>query len=323
MKLVVLFAAGLCVVSLAAPAFAQTAPVAKKPAVAATSTAVSKPAAKPTTVSRPPAAVSAMTFKRDSQGNLVPDVHAAAAIVYDPQTGRVIWEQNSREERSIASLTKLMTAVTFVASEPDLSQRVTVTRADLRNASVTYLMAGDVLSYDELLHLALIASDNGAARVLARLGSPGGTEAFVGRMNEMATTLGLANTHYSDPSGLDSRDVSCAYDLSRLISVAAADYRLGPIMRTAEYEVHTSSRAFAIHSTNHLLGTDVDVRGGKTGFIAKAGYCLATLLQMPQGSQFAVVVLGETTSISRFTEARHLFNWAVSRTQGIIGHEDR
>jgi D-alanyl-D-alanine endopeptidase (penicillin-binding protein 7) len=159
--------------------------------------------------------------------------------------------------------------------------------------------------------------------VLARLGSPGGTEAFVGRMNEMATTLGLANTHYSDPSGLDSRDVSCAYDLSRLISVAAADYRLGPIMRTAEYEVHTSSRAFAIHSTNHLLGTDVDVRGGKTGFIAKAGYCLATLLQMPQGSQFAVVVLGETTSISRFTEARHLFNWAVSRTQGIIGHEDR
>jgi D-alanyl-D-alanine carboxypeptidase len=71
-----------------------------------------------------------------------------------------------------------------------------------------------------------------------------------------------------------------------------------------------------------LLGTDVDVRGGKTGFIAKAGYCLATLLQIPQGSQFAVVVLGESTSISRFTEARHLFNWAVSRTQGIIGSDD-
>jgi D-alanyl-D-alanine endopeptidase (penicillin-binding protein 7) len=264
-----------------------------------------------------------MTFKRDSQGNLIPDVRAAAAIVYDPQTGRVIWEQNSREERSIASLTKLMTTVTFVASEPDLSQRVTVTRADLRNASVTYLMAGDVLSYDELLHLALIASDNGAARVLARLGSPGGTEAFVGRMNEMAATLGLANSHYSDPSGLDPKDVSCAYDLSRLISVAAADYRLGPIMRTAEYEVHTASRAFTIRSTNHLLGTDVDVRGGKTGFIAKAGYCLATLLQIPQGSQFAVVVLGEATSVNRFTEARHLFNWAVSRTQGIIGDEDR
>jgi hypothetical protein len=195
----------------------------------------------------------------------------AAAIVYDPQTGRIIWEQNSHEERSIASLTKLMTTVTFVASEPDLSQQVTVTRADLRNASVTYLRAGDVLSYDELLHLALIASDNAAARVLARIGSPGGTEAFVGRMNEMAAQLGLTNTRYSDPSGLDPKDVSCAYDLSRLIALAAADYRLGPIMRKAEYDVHTSSRVFTIRSTNHLLGTDVDVRGGKTGLFGGAG----------------------------------------------------
>jgi len=308
MKLGVLFsAAGLLVATAPAVLVAQTSQAARKPAPA---------------VQRPAPAPAGMSFKRDAQGNLVPDVRAAAAIVYDPQTGRVIWEQNSREERSIASLTKLMTTVTFVASEPDLSQRVTITRADLRNASVTYLMAGDVLSYDELLHLALIASDNGAAKALGRLGSPGGTEAFVGRMNEMAVQLGLSNTHYSDPSGLDPKDVSSAYDLSRLIAVAAADHRLGPIMRTQEYEVHTATRTFSIRSTNHLLGTDVDVRAGKTGFIAKAGYCLATLLQMPQGSQFAVVVLGETTSVTRFTEARHLFNWAVGRTQGIIGSED-
>lgn len=314
MKLVIFLTAGISVAGLAGPAGAQTASAAKKPP-----TTTIKSAAAP----RPPASLKdVMAFKRDAQGNLVPDVRAAAAIVYDPQTGRIIWEQNSHEERSIASLTKLMTTVTFVASEPDLSQQVTVTRADLRNASVTYLRAGDVLSYDELLHLALIASDNAAARVLARIGSPGGTEAFVGRMNEMAAQLGLTNTRYSDPSGLDPKDVSCAYDLSRLIALAAADYRLGPIMRKAEYDVHTSSRVFTIRSTNHLLGTDVDVRGGKTGFIAKAGYCFATLLQIPQGSQIAVVVLGETSSISRFAEARHLFNWVVSRTQGIIGSND-
>lgn len=329
MKLVILLAAGVSIAGLATPALARQAPQAARK-TGASSAASGSSSTAPAPVAKPPAPRPAatvvkegMTFKRDAQGNLVPDVRAAAAIVYDTQTGRVIWEQNSHDERSIASLTKLMTTVTFVAAEPDLSQRVTVTRADLRNASVTYLRAGDVISYDELLHLALIASDNAAARVLARIGSPGGTEAFVGRMNEMAAQLGLTNTHYTDPSGLDPNDVSCAYDLSRLIAVAAADFRLGPIMRTAEYDVHTTSRVITIHSTNHLLGTDVDVRGGKTGFISKAGYCLATLLQVPQGSQVAVVVLGETSSITRFAEARHLFNWVVSRTQGIIGSDER
>jgi serine-type D-Ala-D-Ala endopeptidase (penicillin-binding protein 7) len=257
-------------------------------------------------------------FKRDLLGNLVPDVRAAAAIVYNPQTGEVIWEENSHEERSIASLTKVMTAVTFVADDPDLTQRVAVTRADMYGASTTYLRAGDLLSYGELLHLALIASDNAAARVLART-SEGGTAAFVGRMNDMANHLGLSNTHYADPSGLNPDNMSSAYDLSHLIAFASSDERLGPIMRTAEYEVHTSQRTIPIHSTNKLLGTDVDVRAGKTGFISKAGYCLATLLQVPQGSQVAVVVLGAANSATRFWEARHLFNWVVSRGQGIAG----
>ena len=259
-------------------------------------------------------------FKRDELGNIVPDVRAAAAIVYNPTTGEVIWEENSHEERSIASLTKVMTAVTFVADDPDLTQRVAVTRADLVGASTTYLRAGELVSYNDLLHLALIASDNAAARILART-SEGGTAAFVVRMNDMATHLGLSNTHYADPSGLNPDDMSSAYDLSHLIAFASSDDRLGPIMRTAEYEVHTSQRDIEIHSTNKLLGTDVDVRAGKTGFISKAGYCLATLLQVPQGSQIAVVVLGASNSTTRFWEARHLFNWFVSRGQGIVGGE--
>jgi len=257
-------------------------------------------------------------FKRDLSGNLVPDVRAAAAIVFDPQSGEVIWEENSREQRSIASLTKLMTAVTFMADAPDLTQRVLVTSTDLRNANVTHLHTGELVSYDDLLHLTLIASDNGAARVLART-SEGGTAAFVSRMNDMATALQLDNTHYEEPTGLNPANVSSAYDISHLISFAASDERLGPIMRTQEFDVRTSTRTFGIHSTNRLLGTDVDVRGGKTGFISKAGYCLATLLQIPQGSQVAVVVLGASNSTTRFWEARHLFNWAVGRSQGIVG----
>jgi D-alanyl-D-alanine endopeptidase (penicillin-binding protein 7) len=298
-------------VGVTASAFAQTSSKASSSSPA-TSTSSSRAAVRRTADAATP------HFKRDDQGNLVPDIRAAAAIAYDPQTGQVLWEEHSRDERSIASLTKLMTAVTFVSDDPDLNQRVAVTRADMRNASTTFLKAGDVVTYNDLLHLALMPSDNAAARVLART-SPGGAEVFVARMNLMATHLGLENTHYTDPSGLDPDDVSSAMDLARVITYAAADARLGPIMRTAEYEVHAVARTFTVHSTDRLLGTDLDVLGGKTGFINKAGYCLATLLQIPQGPAVAVVILGAANSALRFGEARHLFNWLVGRSEGLSG----
>ena len=255
---------------------------------------------------------------RDALGNIVPVVRAAAAIVFDPQTGDVLWQSNSQEQRSIASLTKLMTAVVFIADDPDLNQTVAVTRADMKGASTTYVRAGEVVSYRDLLHLTLIASDNAAARVLARSGE-GGTAAFIARMNLMATELKLSNTLYTDPSGLDARNVSSAYDLSHLIAFATADPTLGPIMRIAEYQARTSTRTVTVRNTNKLLGTGLDVLGGKTGFISKAGYCLATMLRVPGGPQVAVVVLGATNSSVRFWDARHLVNWVGGRSRGLVG----
>ncbi len=164
-------------------------------------------------------------FKRDAAGNLVPDVRAAASIVFNPKTGEVLYEENSHETRSIASLTKIMTAVTFLADDPDLTAKVKVTREDMLHASTTHLKAGDEVTLDGILHLTLIASDNAAARVLART-SEGGTPAFVGRMNDMAKQLGLSDTHYFDPSGLVDTNVSSAYDISHLISFAASDPRI-------------------------------------------------------------------------------------------------
>jgi D-alanyl-D-alanine endopeptidase (penicillin-binding protein 7) len=267
--------------------------------------------------SRPQREAATAQYKLDLLGNVVPDIRAAAAIIYNPQTGDVLWESHSRDQRSIASLTKIMTAVTFMADAPNLEKLVTVTRADVSRASITYLRSGDVISYSNLLHLMLIASDNAAARVLART-SDGGSKEFIGRMNKMAEHLGLTSSRYADPSGLDARNVSSAYDVSQLMAFAASDERLSPILRTAEYEVRTRKRRFTVRSTNKLLGTEVDVLGGKTGFISKAGYCLATLLQVPQGSQLAVVVLGATNSAIRFWEARHLFRWAAEQTQDLI-----
>jgi serine-type D-Ala-D-Ala endopeptidase (penicillin-binding protein 7) len=249
-------------------------------------------------------------YKTDATGALVPDIRAAAAIIFNPETGKVLYEENAQDKRSIASITKVMTTVVFLEDNPDLSKEVTVERGDVYAASTTYLRANERVTLDNLLHLTLIASDNAAARALARL-SHGGTAAFVERMNEKALELGLESTSFVDPSGLNPDNVSSAYDLSRLISFAASDDRISPIMRTPEYQVSTSRRTFTIHSTNRLVrGGEVEVMGGKTGFISKAGYCLATLLHLPDSNHnVAVVVLGATSNNGRFWETRHLFNW--------------
>jgi serine-type D-Ala-D-Ala endopeptidase (penicillin-binding protein 7) len=258
-------------------------------------------------------------YKVDASGDLVPDVRAAAAIIYDPDTNQVLWEENSQSERSIASITKVMTATVFLESSPDVTQPVTIARSDVFQASTTHLRANDKVTADDLLHLLLIASDNAAARALARV-SPHGSEGFIRRMNEKAAELGLESTHYADPSGLLSENTSTAYDMARLITHASQDERISSIMRTYEYTVYSGRRPITFHSTNHLLGrADVDVRAGKTGFISKAGYCLATVLRLPDtGQNVAVVVFGARSNAGRFMESRNLFNWVSSKASTLF-----
>ena len=260
-------------------------------------------------------------FRTAADGSTVPSIRAEAAIIYNPVTQQVLWEENAQDKRSIASITKVMTAIVFLESNPDLTQEVTVERSDVYAASTTYLRRNERITLGNLLHLTLIASDNAAARALARL-SPGGTERFIERMNQKAVELGLQSTSFTDPSGLKAENISSAYDLSRLISFAAADERIAPIMRTAEYKVSTSRRTITIHNTNRLVtGGEVDVVGGKTGFITKAGYCLATLLRLPQGNQVAVVVLGANSNTGRFWETRHIFNWLSTKAADVFAKD--
>lgn len=260
-------------------------------------------------------------YRVDSQtGSVVPDLRAAAAIIYDPQTGEVIWQENAQDQRSIASITKVMTAVVFLEGDPDLDQLVVVTRDDVRGASTTYLRANDRVSIDDLLHLLLIPSDNAAARALAS-SYPGGISAFIERMNQKARDLNLESTRYADASGLLSDNVSSAYDMARLITYAASNTKISEIMRTPEYSFQTvKRRMITVHSTNQLVRQgDIDVVGGKTGFISKAGYCIATLLRLPQGGpEIAVVVLGAQSNLGRFWETRHLFNWFTTNAQSLF-----
>jgi D-alanyl-D-alanine endopeptidase (penicillin-binding protein 7) len=249
-------------------------------------------------------------FKIDEFGQEVPDVRAEAAIIYNPATREVLWSSNAESERSIASITKVMTAVVVFESGIDLHTPVTLRR-------------GYQVTVDDLLNLLLVGSDNAAARALARV-SPYGSEGFVDRMNDKAEELGLVATHYADPSGLLADNVSSAFDMAQLIAYAAADERIGGVMRKTSFTTSAGKRTITANSTNQLVKTgDIDVLGGKTGFISRSGYCLASLLRLPQsGQQVAVVVLGAKSNASRFWETRHLFNWLASRTKALVGTAD-
>jgi D-alanyl-D-alanine endopeptidase (penicillin-binding protein 7) len=258
-------------------------------------------------------------YKVDASGDLVPDLRAAAAIIYDPETKQVLWEENSQTQRSIASITKVMTAAVLFEENPRLDKVVTIIRSDVSRASTTFLRSGDKVKTGDLLHLLLIASDNAAARALART-SRHGSAGFINRMNAKAAELGLESTHYADPSGLLSDNISSAYDMARLIAYASADERISTIMRKHDHSVRLGRRNVTFRSTNRLLDTEgFDVMAGKTGFISKSGYCLATLLRLPgTEQQVAVVVLGARSNAARFLETQNLFNWLSSKASTIF-----
>lgn len=258
-------------------------------------------------------------FTVDEYGREIPDVRAEAAVIYDPESGEVLWESHSRDQRSIASITKVMTALVFLESGAPLNQMVTVQRSDVSRASTTYLRNGFQLTAEDLLNLLLVGSDNAAARALARV-SPMGYDGFIQSMNIRAKSLGLDHTTYADPSGLLAENVSSAYDQAKLIAYAAADERVGAIMRKTSYTTHIGKRMITANSTNQIVRSgDIDVVAGKTGFINRSGYCLATMLRLPQsGKTVAFVVLGAKSNASRFWETRHLFNWMASRTKALL-----
>ena len=144
-------------------------------------------------------------FRVDEFGREVPDVRAEAAIIYNPETGEVLWEDHAQDQRSIASITKVMTAIVFLESGAALDTQVTVERGDVSRASTTYLRTGFTLSAEDLLNLLLVGSDNAAARALARV-SPYGSDGFISEMNEKAIGLGLQNTQLRGSVGTARRE---------------------------------------------------------------------------------------------------------------------
>ena len=250
--------------------------------------------------------------RRAVRARPVNGVNARAALVIDARTGEVLFDKNSGTPMPIASLTKLMTAMVLVESKPDWSRRVMVTREDLAGSGRSQLRAGEVLTMRDLMHLALLSSDNAATKSLVR-NSDLAPEEFLARMNRKSQVMGLNHTRFVEFTGLSEQNVSTATEYAQILKTAGNDPLIQHITTLPDYTFRTSRSSHHLVNTNRLCRYGVfDVRGGKTGFINEAGYCLATWVSTRTRDVISVV-LGAPSNSARFAETRRLIDrWSVT-----------
>jgi D-alanyl-D-alanine endopeptidase (penicillin-binding protein 7) len=223
------------------------------------------------------------------------------ALVIEEGSGKVLLSKNADIEVPIASLTKLMTAMVVLDSNPDLDELITVVDpAELTGArSKTRLTDGGMLPRRTVLELALISSDNHAAAALA-YAYPGGVDAFVAAVAAKVDDLGMTRTRIEEPTGLSWNNRSTAEDLAKMAAAAAEYPEIERITTTSETIVDVEGRTLEYRNTNRLVGVDGwDILLSKTGFTTPAGRCL--IMRLKAGGQTAIVVLLNAASLPRRT----------------------
>ncbi|WP_323140410.1 D-alanyl-D-alanine endopeptidase [Massilia phyllosphaerae] len=238
------------------------------------------------------------------------ELRSSVAYVLDQTSSEVLFEKNSTVALPIASITKLMTGLLVVQARQDLDEVLTVTDADVDRHKYTSsrLAVGTRMTRGNLLHIALMSSENRAAAALGR-NYPGGIEAFVAAMNAKARELGMNDTHYVDSSGLSSQNVSSARDLARLVVTAHQEPLLRQYTTDPNYVVQAGNRSLQYSNTNYLVALpDWNIGLQKTGFINEAGRCLV-MQAMIQGRNVVMVFLDSKGKQSRTADAGRMRRW--------------
>ena len=238
------------------------------------------------------------------------ELKSSVALVLDADTNEVLFSKNPQAVLPIASLTKLMTAVVVTDAKLPLNEPITVTDEDIdtEKNSRSRLRVGTTLSREEMLHLALMASENRAAHALGRA-YPGGLDAFVAAMNRKAQDLGMHDTHYVEPTGLSSRNQSSARDLATLVQAAQEQPLIREFSTSPEFEVALGNRTAQFHTTNALVKSPAwDIVLQKTGYITEAGRCLVMQAKMA-GRKLTMVFLDSAGKYSRLGDAERVRRW--------------
>jgi D-alanyl-D-alanine endopeptidase (penicillin-binding protein 7) len=239
---------------------------------------------------------------------------SSVALVLDQDTHEVLFSKNPQAVLPIASITKLMTAMVITEAKLPLEETLTITQDDVdtEKGSSSRLKVGTQLTRGEMLHLALMSSENRAANALGR-NYPGGLAAFVSAMNAKAKLLAMHDTRYVEPTGLSSQNQSSARDLANLVSAAYQVPLIRELSTSPEYQVAVGNRQLQYHTTNRLVRSpDWDIGVQKTGYISEAGQCLVMQAQMA-GRKLIMVLLDSAGKYSRIGDAERIRKWLLSK----------
>ena len=238
------------------------------------------------------------------------DLKSSVAYVIDQDTNEVLLSKNDQAILPIASITKLMTGVVLSEAKLSMDESITITQDDVdtEKGSSSRLKVGTTLTRGELLHLSLMASENRAAHALGRT-YPGGLNAFVDLMNAKATSLGMRDTRYIEPTGLSSKNQSSAKDLATLVSFAYQDSMLRELSTSPSYQVEVGNHTLNYKTTNRLIkNPNWDIGLQKTGYISEAGQCLVMQAKIA-GRKLIMVFLDSAGKLSRIADAERVRRW--------------
>lgn len=247
------------------------------------------------------------------------DLKSSVALVIDQDTDEVLLRKNENAVLPIASLTKLMTGVIVNDAQLPMDEIITITQDDVdtEKGSRSRLVVGSSLSRGELLHLALMSSENRAAHALGRT-FPGGMATFVSRMNAKARALGMRDTRYVEPTGLSPNNQSSAHDLALLVAAAYEDPVIRDLSTSPSHAVDLGRRTLQYNTTNRLIrNPDWDIGLQKTGYISEAGQCLVMQVSIA-GRKLIMVFLDSAGKLSRLGDAERVRKWVEATASSAI-----
>ena len=243
-----------------------------------------------------------------------PSLHSSSALVIDESTSAVLVSKHADVATPIASITKLMTALVVLDAAQSLDEPLEITHDDqnLDKPASSRLTIGTTLSRGDLMHLALMSSENRAAHALGR-NYPGGLAACIAAMNAKAAELGMTSTHFVEPTGLSSDNVASPADLSKLVIAAAKNTTIQSFSTDSRYFVPVGRHLLEFRNTDSLVasnGWNIVVQ--KTGYIAEAGKCLV-MKAIIEGRAVVIVLLDSIGKQTRLADARRIKKWMETR----------
>jgi D-alanyl-D-alanine endopeptidase (penicillin-binding protein 7) len=248
------------------------------------------------------------------KGNL-PNVQSLGALVIDLDTGHELFARRQDAPRSIASISKLAATLTVMDHDLDLDGLTTIKKVDCevaRGGAKSRLLEGMTLSNRDLLHAALLGSDNRAVSALGRAVGLGSAQ-FTSAMNRKVASLGLRYTRFREPTGLSADNQSTPRETIELLKAAMAHPVLGPIVKRPEYDAHPVSRPPIHYVSTHrpAARANIQVLGGKTGYNDNARYCLVIAARI-DGHDYAMSLLGTEGDMTRFGDVARIADWLVT-----------